>query len=172
MRFLRTWSSCTRTVWEVSQKTILKMAADRGPFICQSQSLNVHIAEPNYGKLTSMHFYAWKLVGKVTSSAKLEYSMETQNNKLLQLLPSCVFLPEAWPAVVGFLAGAVPAQSTVVWQGTAQSGSLQSVIWACERAEVRYCKWKPLPEHSVHELHPRCSEVLLMDLLFYIRPNS
>ena len=37
------------------------MAADRGAFIDQSQSLNIHIAEPNYGKLTSMHFYAWKL---------------------------------------------------------------------------------------------------------------
>ena len=37
------------------------MAADRGAFIDQSQSLNVHVAEPNYGKLTSMHFYGWKL---------------------------------------------------------------------------------------------------------------
>ncbi|KAL5012031.1 hypothetical protein ScPMuIL_010582 [Solemya velum] len=50
-----------KTVWEISQKTILKMAADRGAYIDQSQSLNVHIAEPNYGKLTSMHFYAWNL---------------------------------------------------------------------------------------------------------------
>ncbi|XP_060084097.1 ribonucleoside-diphosphate reductase large subunit-like [Ylistrum balloti] len=50
-----------KTVWEISQKTVIKMAADRGAFIDQSQSLNVHIAEPNYGKLTSMHFYAWKL---------------------------------------------------------------------------------------------------------------
>lgn len=50
-----------KTVWEISQKTVLKMAADRGAFIDQSQSLNIHIAEPNYGKLTSMHFYAWKL---------------------------------------------------------------------------------------------------------------
>ncbi|KAK3100478.1 hypothetical protein FSP39_020660, partial [Pinctada imbricata] len=49
-----------KTVWEISQKTVLKMAADRGAFIDQSQSLNIHIAEPNYGKLTSMHFYAWK----------------------------------------------------------------------------------------------------------------
>lgn len=40
------------------------MAADRGAFIDQSQSLNVHIAQPNYGKLTSMHFYGWKLVRK------------------------------------------------------------------------------------------------------------
>merc|ERR1719384_1813689 len=49
-----------KTVWEIPQRVILDMAADRGPFICQSQSLNVHIAEPNSSKLTSMHFYAWK----------------------------------------------------------------------------------------------------------------
>nr|XP_039265299.1 ribonucleoside-diphosphate reductase large subunit-like [Styela clava] len=49
-----------RTVWEISQKNIIKMAADRAPYIDQSQSLNIHIAEPNYGKLTSMHFYGWK----------------------------------------------------------------------------------------------------------------
>uniref|UniRef100_A0A0K2UAC8 Ribonucleoside-diphosphate reductase n=1 Tax=Lepeophtheirus salmonis TaxID=72036 RepID=A0A0K2UAC8_LEPSM len=50
-----------KTVWEISQKTVLQMAADRGAFIDQSQSLNIHIAQPNYGKLTSMHFYGWKL---------------------------------------------------------------------------------------------------------------
>merc|ERR1712061_614105 len=50
-----------KTVWEISQKNILQMAADRGAFIDQSQSLNIHIAEPNYGKLSSMHFYGWKL---------------------------------------------------------------------------------------------------------------
>lgn len=50
-------------MWEISQKTVLKMAAERGAFIDQSQSLNIHIAEPNYGKLTSMHFYGWKQVG-------------------------------------------------------------------------------------------------------------
>lgn len=53
-----------KTVWEISQKTVLKMAADRGAYIDQSQSLNIHIAEPNYGKLTSMHFYGWKLVSQ------------------------------------------------------------------------------------------------------------
>lgn len=49
-----------KTVWEISQKTVLKMAADRGAFIDQSQSLNVHIAEPNFAKLSSMHFYGWQ----------------------------------------------------------------------------------------------------------------
>lgn len=49
-----------KTVWEVPQRVILDLAADRSPFICQSQSLNVHIADPSSKKLTSMHFYAWK----------------------------------------------------------------------------------------------------------------
>jgi len=49
-----------RTAWEIKQKTIVDMAADRGAFICQSQSLNIFMQDPNFGKLTSMHFYAWK----------------------------------------------------------------------------------------------------------------
>ncbi|MEJ1241139.1 ribonucleoside-diphosphate reductase subunit alpha [Chryseolinea sp. T2] len=49
-----------RTVWEISQKAIIDMSADRGAYICQSQSLNIHLTNPNFGKLTSMHFYAWK----------------------------------------------------------------------------------------------------------------
>jgi ribonucleoside-diphosphate reductase subunit M1 len=49
-----------KTVWEIKQKVIIDMAADRGAFICQSQSLNIHIAEPSTARLTSMHFYAWR----------------------------------------------------------------------------------------------------------------
>jgi ribonucleoside-diphosphate reductase alpha chain len=49
-----------KTVWEVKQKTLIDMAADRGPYICQSQSLNLFIADPDYKKLSSMHFYAWR----------------------------------------------------------------------------------------------------------------
>lgn len=49
-----------KTVWEIKQKTIIDMAADRGAFICQSQSLNLFMAEPNMAKLTSMHFHSWK----------------------------------------------------------------------------------------------------------------
>ena len=50
-----------RTVWEISQKSIIEMSADRGAYICQSQSLNIHMQDANFGKLTSMHFAAWKL---------------------------------------------------------------------------------------------------------------
>ncbi|CAF3890038.1 unnamed protein product [Rotaria sp. Silwood1] len=49
-----------KTVWEISEKVIINMAADRGAFIDQSQSLNIHIAEPTMDKISSMHFYTWK----------------------------------------------------------------------------------------------------------------
>ncbi|MFK7900078.1 MAG: ribonucleoside-diphosphate reductase subunit alpha, partial [Cyclobacteriaceae bacterium] len=49
-----------KTVWEIKQRTLIDMAADRGAYIDQSQSFNVHMQNPNFGKLTSMHFYAWK----------------------------------------------------------------------------------------------------------------
>ncbi len=50
-----------KTVWELRQRTLVEMAADRGAFIDQSQSFNVHMSDPNFGKLTSLHFYAWKV---------------------------------------------------------------------------------------------------------------
>ena len=49
-----------KTVWEIKQRSIIDMAADRGAYICQSQSLNLFIQDANFAKLTSMHFYAWK----------------------------------------------------------------------------------------------------------------
>jgi ribonucleoside-diphosphate reductase subunit M1 len=50
-----------KTVWEISQRVIVQMAADRGAFIDQSQSLNIHMKDPTMGKITSMHFAGWKL---------------------------------------------------------------------------------------------------------------
>lgn len=49
-----------KTVWEIKQKTLIDMAADRGAYICQSHSLNLFVSSPSFSKLTSMHFYAWK----------------------------------------------------------------------------------------------------------------
>jgi ribonucleoside-diphosphate reductase alpha chain len=49
-----------KTVWEIKQRTIIDMAADRGAYICQSQSLNLFVDTPSASKLTSMHFYGWK----------------------------------------------------------------------------------------------------------------
>lgn len=78
-----------KTVWEISQKAIIDMAADRGAYICQSQSMNVHIQDPNFGKLTSMHFYAWKkglktgmyyLRSKAAASA-IQFTVDKSANK-------------------------------------------------------------------------------------------
>ena len=60
MRFRLNLKEMYKTVWEIKQRTIIDMAADRGAFICQSQSLNLFVEQPNFAKLTSMHFYAWK----------------------------------------------------------------------------------------------------------------
>lgn len=48
-----------KTVWEISMRDLIDMAADRGAFVCQSQSLNLWLEDPNYSNLTSMHFYSW-----------------------------------------------------------------------------------------------------------------
>ena len=49
-----------KTVWEIKQKVLIDMAADRGPYICQSQSLNLFLGDPDFRKLSSMHFYTWR----------------------------------------------------------------------------------------------------------------
>ena len=49
-----------KTAWELKQKYIIDMAADRGAFICQSQSMNLFIESPTMSKVSSMHMYAWK----------------------------------------------------------------------------------------------------------------
>jgi ribonucleotide reductase alpha subunit len=50
-----------KTVWEIPQKQLINLARARAPFICQSQSLNIYMAEPSYNKLTSSHFHSWSL---------------------------------------------------------------------------------------------------------------
>ncbi|KAK3576877.1 hypothetical protein CHS0354_012932 [Potamilus streckersoni] len=90
-----------KTVWEISQKTVIQMAADRGAYIDQSQSLNIHIAEPNYGKLTSMHFYAWKLGLKTgmyylrskPAAAAIQFTVD--KSKLKQATPTTPTTPTA-----------------------------------------------------------------------------
>lgn len=81
--------SLYRNVWELSQKTLIDLSADRAPFIDQTQSLNLFVANPTHKKLTSMHFYAWKkglktgmyyLRSKASASAaKFSVDAETEN---------------------------------------------------------------------------------------------
>jgi ribonucleoside-diphosphate reductase alpha chain len=78
-----------KTVWEIKMRTIIDMAADRGAYICQSQSLNLFINQPNASKLTSMHFYAWKKGLKTgmyylrtqAASQAVKFTVENQGGK-------------------------------------------------------------------------------------------
>ena len=49
-----------KTVWEIKQKIVIDQSADRGPYVCQSQSLNIYLEDPDFAKLTNVHFYGWK----------------------------------------------------------------------------------------------------------------
>lgn len=79
-----------RTVWEIPQKAIVDMAADRAAFIDQSQSLNIYIQQPTMGKLTSMHFYGWSKGLKTgmyylrtqAASAPIQFTVDQEKLKL------------------------------------------------------------------------------------------
>jgi ribonucleoside-diphosphate reductase alpha chain len=97
-----------KTVWEIKMRTIIDMAADRGAYICQSQSLNLFINQPNPSKLTSMHFYAWKKGLKTgmyylrtqAASQAVKFTVENQGGKNMDAV-----IPE----VVAELVNDVPA---------------------------------------------------------------
>lgn len=80
-----------KTVWEISQRQIVQMAADRGAFIDQSQSLNIHMKEPTMGKITSMHFAGWKLGLKtgmyylrtMAASAPIQFTVDQEKLKVV-----------------------------------------------------------------------------------------
>ena len=81
-----------KTVWEIKMRTIIDMAADRGAYICQSQSLNLFVSSPNASKLTSMHFYAWKKGLKTgmyylrtqAASQAIKFTVENQGGKNME----------------------------------------------------------------------------------------
>ncbi|RFM26613.1 ribonucleoside-diphosphate reductase subunit alpha [Deminuibacter soli] len=81
-----------KTVWEIKQRTLIDMAADRGAYICQSQSLNLFVQQPTKAKLTSMHFYAWKKGLKTgmyylrtqAAAQAVQFTVEKQGNVQIQ----------------------------------------------------------------------------------------
>ncbi len=88
-----------KSVWEIKMRTIIDMAADRGAYICQSQSLNLFINSPNASKLTSMHFYAWKKGLKTgmyylrtqAASQAVKFTVENQGGKNMEpVIPELV----------------------------------------------------------------------------------
>jgi ribonucleoside-diphosphate reductase alpha chain len=100
-----------KTVWEIKMRDIIDMAADRGAYICQSQSLNLFINSPNASKLTSMHFYAWKKGLKTgmyylrtqAASQAVKFTVENQGGKNMD---------PVIPEVVQQVADEIPAGPT------------------------------------------------------------
>jgi ribonucleoside-diphosphate reductase alpha chain len=94
-----------KTVWEIKQRTIIDMAADRGAFICQSQSLNLFVDTPSSNKLTSMHFYAWKRGLKTgmyylrtqAASQAVQFTVERQGGKMVEPMTASLPAPEVMP---------------------------------------------------------------------------
>ena len=78
-----------KTVWEIPMKTLINMARDRAPFICQSQSLNLFMAEPTPSKVSSMHFYAWK-TGLKTGCYYLRTKAAAKAQQFTVEPPACV----------------------------------------------------------------------------------
>ncbi|MFN8776854.1 MAG: ribonucleoside-diphosphate reductase subunit alpha [Flavobacteriales bacterium] len=103
-----------KTSWEISQKAIIEMAADRGAFICQSQSLNVFMENPNFGKLTSMHFYAWER-GLKTGMYYLRTKAATDAIKFT-VDKKYQEAPAAASVAVPEMAAAVPAQAQMQFE--------------------------------------------------------
>jgi ribonucleoside-diphosphate reductase alpha chain len=88
-----------KTVWEIKQRNLIDMAADRGAYICQSQSLNLFVDNPTSAKLTSMHFYAWKKGLKTgmyylrtqAATQAVQFTVEKQgNNDIEPVVPTTV----------------------------------------------------------------------------------
>eukprot|EP00597_Dinobryon_sp_UTEXLB2267_P007494 CAMPEP_0170086920 /NCGR_PEP_ID=MMETSP0019_2-20121128/21493_1 /TAXON_ID=98059 /ORGANISM="Dinobryon sp., Strain UTEXLB2267" /LENGTH=634 /DNA_ID=CAMNT_0010304243 /DNA_START=512 /DNA_END=2416 /DNA_ORIENTATION=- len=107
-----------KTVWEIKQKAIIDQAADRGAFICQSQSLNIHMAEPTTARLTSMHFYAWKKGLKtgmyyLRSLPKADAIQFTVDQTALTQSRSTKTVPAAAPVVAVAVPSAVPVSCAV-----------------------------------------------------------
>ncbi len=93
-----------KTAWEISQKTIIDMSADRGAYICQSQSLNVFMENVNFAKLTSMHFHSWKSGLKTgmyylrTKAATDAIKFTLDKSKLNEVKPGAAAMPGATSA--------------------------------------------------------------------------
>ena len=100
-----------KTSWELKQRVLIDMAAARGAFICQSQSLNLFVADPNYAKLTSMHFYTWKK-GLKTGCYYLRTKAPVAAQKF-------TVDPRLMAAVTGSYSNAAPS-------GSSESGSADS----------------------------------------------
>jgi ribonucleoside-diphosphate reductase alpha chain len=121
-----------KTAWEISQKVIIDMAADRGAYICQSQSLNIFMENANFGKLTSMHFYSWK-AGLKTGMYYLRTKAATDAIKFT-VDKAKLAAPQAEPATVGAVAATAELREPVMTAPMVTSGPSAEELAAAQIA--------------------------------------
>lgn len=121
-----------KTVWELSQRTIIDMAADRGAYIDQSQSLNIHIQNPTFGKLTSMHFYGWKKGLKTgmyylrtqAAAAAIQFTVDKEALKIDDATIAKVSKKRSVPKPMGEInAKETPVKASVIVTGIETDGT-------------------------------------------------
>lgn len=125
-----------KTVWEISQKHIIDMAADRAAFIDQSQLLNIHIKDPTMGKLTSMHFYGWKKGLKTgmyylrtqAAAAAIQFTVDKNSVLAAGLTVADMDKLVQRKYVAKLPAEALPESSPVLPGGATQPTSLESSV--------------------------------------------
>ncbi len=108
-----------KTVWEIKQRNLIDMAADRGAYICQSQSLNLFVESPTANKLTSMHFYAWKKGLKTgmyylrtqAATQAVQFTIEKNKASIPEAVAGNDTIAGATPAAVQTAAPAVDPES-------------------------------------------------------------
>lgn len=96
-----------KTVWEIKQRNLIDMAADRGAYICQSQSLNLFVDSPTTAKLTSMHFHAWKKGLKTgmyylrsqAATQAVQFTVEKQGSNDIEPMVPTIEVPAAVPVM-------------------------------------------------------------------------
>jgi ribonucleoside-diphosphate reductase alpha chain len=141
-----------KTVWELSMKDIIDMAADRGAYIDQSQSLNLFMQNPNFGKLTSMHFYAWKAGLKTgmyylrtqAAAAAIQFtvSKEAKTQPVGEAAPATANVdeltkaPVAAPTTGTTTATPAPANPVMTQNQPSATGGVQSVNITEAQAQI------------------------------------
>ncbi|KAI9915285.1 hypothetical protein PsorP6_007127 [Peronosclerospora sorghi] len=111
-----------KTGWAIKQKAVLDLSVDRGAYICQIQSLSIHIADPTIRKLTSIHFYAWK--------KGLRTSMDYLRGRPEADASSSRWTSKGWTWNVPRKKGKLPLQRRRVWLEQAKTTTTTSVLCA------------------------------------------
>ncbi|MBC7721714.1 MAG: ribonucleoside-diphosphate reductase subunit alpha [Pedobacter sp.] len=121
-----------KTVWEIKQRNLIDMAADRGAYICQSQSLNLFVDNPTTSKLTSMHFYGWKKGLKTgmyylrsqAATQAVQFTVEKQGSKEVEpIIPTIQVVNTASETVIDVEPTQLDGPSCTMQDGCVSCGS-------------------------------------------------